>query len=52
MMTSDVVCSMREAWEKLETKVIEAGWGIYEYGLGLAPEDDGENSDWREEYEE
>jgi hypothetical protein len=43
---------LREAWEKLETKVIEAGWGISEDELCLAPEDDGGDSDWQEEYEE
>jgi hypothetical protein len=50
--TIDAIRFLREPWEKLETKVIEAGWGIYENELGLASEDNGDDSDWQEEYEE
>jgi hypothetical protein len=46
------VCFLREAWEKLETKVIEPRWGINEDELNLAPEDDDEDTDWKEKYEE
>jgi hypothetical protein len=31
---ADAIRFLREAWEKLKTKVIEAGWGIYEDEFG------------------
>jgi uncharacterized protein YjhX (UPF0386 family) len=30
---ADVVCFLREVWEKLETKVIDAGWGFTKMSL-------------------
>jgi hypothetical protein len=40
--TADAVHFLREAWTILETKVIEAGWGIYEDALGNPGESDDE----------
>jgi hypothetical protein len=44
---------MREAWTRLETKVIGAGWGIYGDALRNPGESEDErNSEWEEEPEE
>jgi hypothetical protein len=33
--TVDAVQFLREAWDQLETKVIQVRWGIYELQLGF-----------------
>jgi hypothetical protein len=50
---ADGVQFLKEAWDRLETKVIEAGWGIYEDALGDVSEaDDESDGEWVEELEE
>jgi hypothetical protein len=49
ILTVNAVCFLREAWDQVEAKVIQVGWGIYEDTLG-PPEESDEESDgeWKE----